>query len=341
MSEHTDNPGAEAPEPGGWLAGHQRANCRGSSALDTYQGVLSDEIVLPQVAADDADPLQLVLATEAFADALLNQACFIPGEFAPEALWSFRVYEYWSQVRAGGHEQYFANRGRDEIALRCCRAGLKSMLADPHLEIFDLLVSLKQADARAAGKLAAQAGYKSVATALRDLDRRFAELEDKEPLTPRHKMWLKSLRKVKLVPLEEMDQHLNRIASANRLWRQRKQETEFLRAVAERDDPVHRAAHELCETAGLRFAGVRAGGFTPLRAVWPEGPKLNAYACRVETERGPRTALFYVEGGMFNRRRVACLIEQGSPEPLASISMAPAQYADIVPDHRKLPKVRD
>jgi hypothetical protein len=75
--------------------------------------------------------------------------------------------------------------------------------------------------------------------------------------------------------------------------------------------------------------------------VWPEGPKLNAYACRVETERGPRTALFYIEGGMFNRRRVACLIEQGSPEPLASIPMPPAQYADIVPDHRKLPKVRD
>jgi hypothetical protein len=180
-----------------------------------------------------------------------------------------------------------------------------------------------------------------VATALRDLDRRFAQVEEKEPLTPRHKIWLKSLRKVKFVPAAEMDQHLNRIASANRLWRERKQETDFLRSVSERDDPAHRTAQSLCESAGLRFAGVRAGGFTPLRAIWSDGPKLNAYACRVETDRGPRTALFYVEGSLFSRRRVAALVEQGVASPLASLPLSASEYAAIVPDERGQHKVRD
>jgi hypothetical protein len=176
---------------------------------------------------------------------------------------------------------------------------------------------------------------------LRDLDKRLAELEQKEPLVPRHKVWLKSLRKLKLVPDAEMNQHLNRVASANRLWRQRKQEADFLRAESERNDPAHVAAKSLCEMAGLRFAGLRAGGFTPMRAVWAEGPKLNAYAFRVETDRGPRTALFYVEGG-FRKHRQAVLIEEGQALPLGSLGLSIEEYAAIVPDARKGgPPLRD
>lgn len=321
---------AETPEPGGWLAEYQRAHCKGRSALDTFQGVLSDEIVLPQGAADHGDPEQLVLAARAWADALLNQAYFLPGEFAQEALWSFHVHDYFTQARAAGHAQYFANRGRDEIALNCCRAGLKSMLADPHLEQFDLMVQLNSADARAARKIAAQAGYKSAAMALRDLDKRLAQLEEEEPLIPRHKMWLKSLRKVQFAPDAEMNQHLNRVASANRLWRQRKQEADFIRAESERNDPAHQTAKTLCEMAGLKFAGLRVGGFTPLRTVWARGPERNAYAFRVETERGPRTALFYVDGGLRKRRRVV-LIEEGQDQPLSELELTIEAFAAIVP----------
>lgn len=326
MSETT----AEAPEPGGWLAEYQRAHCLGRSALDTFQGVLSDEIVLPQSAADHSDPEQLVLATRAWADALLNQAYFIPGEFAQEALWSFHVHDYFTQAKAAGHALYFDNRGRDEIALRCCRAGLKSMLADPHMELFDLLVQLRRADHRAARKVAAQAGYKSAAAALRDLDSRFAQLEEVEPLTPRHKIWLKSLRKLKLVPDAEMNRQLNRVATANPLLLRRKQEADFMRAESERDDPAYKAAKALCDMAGLKFAGLRAGGFTPMRVLWPEGPDRNAFLFRIETDKGPRAAAFYVEGGLA-KRRLAVLLEQGGALPVGSLTLSPEEFRAIVP----------
>src|SRR5688572_20393391 len=101
-------PAIAAPEPGGWLAEHQRAHCRGASPLKTYQGLLVDEIVLPESAAAHADPVQLVLACNAWVEALQDQALFIPGEFAPEALSSFYVHDYITQAKAGGHAQYFA-----------------------------------------------------------------------------------------------------------------------------------------------------------------------------------------------------------------------------------------
>ena len=139
---------AEQPVP--WLVEYQRMNCSATSPLTTFQGVLCDEIVLPQSAADDADPARLVLACDAWAEALMNQAMFLPGEFAQEVLSSYYARDYFTQISAGGHAQYFANRGNDEIAIRCAGAGLKSMLADPHHELFNLLVRVKRAKPSAA-----------------------------------------------------------------------------------------------------------------------------------------------------------------------------------------------
>ncbi|MGD9816942.1 MAG: hypothetical protein AB7Q23_17310 [Hyphomonadaceae bacterium] len=317
-------------EPGGWLAEHQRAHCAGSSASDTFQGLIADEIFLPQSAADHTDPLQLVLACNAWTDALLNQAYFIPGEFAPEALWSFYAHDYLAQATAGGQAQYYALRGGDEIALRCTQSALKSMLADPHLEIFNLLVRLKRAKPVTARRIAAQAGYRNAAVALRDLDKRFAELEQKEPLTPRHKTWLKSLRKLKIVPDAEMTGQLNRVASVNRLRVQRQGEADAQRAHREQHDPAFRCVRRLCEMAGLRFAGLRPGGFAPMRSIWAEGPDRTGFLFRVETDRGPRAAVFYVDGGLF-KRRMAVLLEQGGVLPIGSMEVSRGDYTAIVP----------
>jgi hypothetical protein len=317
-------------EPGGWLAEYQRAHCAGGSALSTFQGLIADEIVLPQSAADHPDPSQLALANNAWVDALMNQAYFIAGEFAPEALWSYYAHDYLAQAKNGGHAQYYVNRGGDEIAIGCTRAGLKSMLADPHLELYEFMLRLHRTKPATARKLAAQKGYRSAAVALRDLDRRFAELEQKEPLAPRQKAWLKSLRKLKIAPDAEMNQHLNRVAALNRLLAPRKQESDAIRAEHERNDPAFRAAKALCDMAGLRFAGMRATGFSPMRSIWSEGPDRTAYVFRVDTDRGPRAALFYVEGRLF-KRRLAVLMEQGGTLPLGSLSLSRGDYDAIVP----------
>src|SRR5262245_5539406 len=99
-------PAIEAPEPGGWLAESQRKHCAGASPLRTYQGLLNDEIMLPESAIANPDPRQTVVACNALVEALQDQAFFIPGEYAPEMLWGYYAYDYITQAKAGGHAQY-------------------------------------------------------------------------------------------------------------------------------------------------------------------------------------------------------------------------------------------
>lgn len=317
-----------------WLAEHQRTHCNGVTAMTTFQGVRSDEIVLPQSVADHPDPAQLILACDALVDALQNEAYLLPGEYALEMLYSYYAHDYLKQAKGGGHAQYFVNRGNDELAIRSCSAALKSMLADPHLDLFNRMVRLHRASPEAARKIAKQAGYRNADAALRDLDAKLAALEEREPLMPRQKMWLRSLRKLKLVPDAEMDQHLNRIASTNALYGRRKAEAEQARAEHVRDDPTHRAVKALCDMAGLQFMRLHVLGFAPMRQAWPEGPKVHAYVLRADTNRGARAAVFYTEGRFF-KRRLAVLVEQGGGLPLGSLSLTRAEQAQIVPPPEK------
>ncbi|MGQ0533044.1 MAG: DMP19 family protein [Caulobacteraceae bacterium] len=326
----TTEASGEFEQPVPWIVQYQRAHCSGSSPLTTFQGLLSDEIVLPQSAADHGDPEQLVLATDAWVDALMNQAHFLPGEFAQEALWSFYARDYLVQVRAGGHQRYFANRGGDEIALRCAAAGLKSMLADPYLELLNLLIRLKRAKSSAARKIAADKGYRSPAAALKDLDKRCTELEANEPLTPRHKTWLKSLRKVKFAPDAEMTTHLQRVAQANPLFPRRKVEADRLRAERLRNEPSFGAVKALCDMAGLQITGLHNIGFETMRSFWPDGPGSRAYVFRADTDKGPRAALFYREGALF-KRYLSVLVAPEGGLPLGSLSLTKDEYASIVP----------
>lgn len=316
-------------EPGGWLAEYQRGRLHGGSPLSTYQGLLADEIVLPQSALENADPAQLVLASCAWAEALLDQVFMIHGEFAPESSFGFFAHDYLVQASAGGHARYFQRRGADELALKCAQQGLKSMLAAPHLELFQLNVRLHRLPAPGARKLAQQNGYRDVKAALRDLDKRLGELEAREPLTPRHKTWLKSLRKVQFAPDADMTKHLARMAQRNTLRAQRKEEADRLRAERDAADPAFIAARALCEMAGLQFRGLKPMGEAKLRDVWPEGPEKQGFAFRVETDRGPRAALFYVEGAIF-KKRLAVLIEQGNPLPIGSLTPTEGDFAAII-----------
>lgn len=326
-AETTDD-AAEQPVP--WIVQYQRARCTGSSPLATFQGVLCDQIMLPQSAADHSDPAQLVLATDAWVDALLNQAQFLPGEFAHEALWSYYVRDYLTQVRSGGHEQYFANRGGDEIAVKCASHGLKSMLADPHLDLLTLLLQLKRATPQSARKIAADAGYRSAKDALKDLDKRFEALETTEPLTSRQKTWLKSLRKVKFVPDAEMTGHLQRVAQSNALFPRRKMEAERVRAETLRASPAFRASKALADMAGARISNFRVLGSAPVRSVWPEGPDIYALVCRLETDKGTCGTMFYAEG-RFTKRYLSVMVKDSGGLPLGSRELSKADYEEIVP----------
>jgi len=103
-----------------------RATASGGQSEEAYalldarvgQATFNAEIArLQYEALQNSDPAQIAAAADAWVEALTHQAHFLPGEFAHEALWSYYARDYVTQVTAGGHEQYFANRGADEIAL--------------------------------------------------------------------------------------------------------------------------------------------------------------------------------------------------------------------------------
>lgn len=322
-----------AAETGGWLADHQRAHCRGDTALTTYQGLIANEIVLPQSAADARDPKVLVEAANAWAEAMQRQAFFIAGEYAPEAVWGFFAHDYVTDALAHGHAHYFLMRGGDTVALECCGLALKSMVADPHFDLFRFMVRLKRADVKGAKKLTAQHGYRSAAAAFADLDKRLAAIEQKEPLMARHKAWLKSLRKVTFVADGDVHKHVTRLAGRNPLLVRRQHESARLRAEQLQRDPAFTAISSLCDMAGMRFSDYAKSGWVDMRSIWPEGPKKRGVAYRVDTQRGPRAAVFYLDGGLF-KRRLAVLLQRGEPLPLGSLSLQRAEFEAIAPAER-------
>ena len=316
-----------APAP--WVEMFQRGQCDGSAALRTFQFLIADEILLPRSAVENADPEALVSANIAFVNSMLNEAMLLPGEFAQEALWGYYAQDYVRQVAQGGHVQYFINRGEDELALRCASSGLKSMIADPHLALYTEFVKLVKVEPRIARKVASKAGYRTVDEAIRDLDRRMGGLESSEPLTPRHATWLRSLRKLNVAEDAELNGHLARIANANPLRQARLREAEH-QTLTTADDPQSNAARTLCEQAGLRFGGMRVAGALPTRDVWPEAPKADGFVLRVDTNAGPRAALFFAAGFPFKRYR-AVLLEPGARTPLSEHVLNRADYDAIVP----------
>lgn len=318
------------PDPSGFLGEMQRARCNGATAMTTYQGMLADEIILPQSAAEASDPAVAVMAVNGYTEALLYQGMYLPGEFAPEALWSHYVLDYTAQATHGGHALYFDRRGDDEIALRCTAAGLKSMVADPQLVLFNLMLKLHRGDKRALKQLLRQNKWRSADAGLRDLDRRLLDLETREPIMPRHKAWLRSLRKVGVMPDGQVGLKLQHMATSNPLRERRRDEFARMQAERERNDPTARAVKALTDMAGLRFVALVQRAAEGMRSVWPEGPDRRGLIWRIETDRGARYALFYVEG-RFTKRRLAVLMEHGGDLPLGSLTLTREEYEAIVP----------
>jgi hypothetical protein len=319
-----------APEPGGWLAELQRARLSGGAAMTTFQGLLADEIVIAQSAADARDPALMVRAACDFAEDMLEHGFFLPGEFAPEALTSFYAQDYLRQALQGGHAQYFANRRRDELAVKCVDACLKSMVADPHRDLFTKLIKLHTSPQRERRRLLKQMRARNVDAAMRDLDAKLAALEAREPLAVRHKMWLKSLRKVRILADNEARPAVEALCVRNPLRARRAGDVERDRAVLMRADPVWRAVKELCDMAGLRLVRVGQGERAPMRSVWAEGPDVRAQIWRVETMEGMRTAVVYAEGGWF-KRYLAVLMEADVMLPRGSLSLSKAQVGAMAP----------
>lgn len=325
---------AVVAESGGVIGEIVRSRCNGAGALTTFQGLLCDEIVLRQSAMEAPEPEALVRAADDFAQWMQNEALYLPGEFAVEALFSYYVHDYVAQARHSGHAHYVALRGNDQVALKSAAAGLKSMLADPHLAVFNAAIQLATLGPKPLRKLLRQRRWRNAAAGFAALDAELASLEAREPLTPRQRAWLRSLRKVRTAPDAELANAWQALAAANPLRERRRIERDRLQAEREKDDPLYRALRALCDMAGLRFERVEAPLAAPMRSIWPEGPDRRALIYRIETDRGRRVAAFYREGALF-KRHLAVLMEEGGALPLGSLSLSRAEYAAIAPEPKR------
>lgn len=319
------------PPPPPWIDTYQREHLAGDSALTTFQGLLHDEVIVPQSALDAADPNLLADANIEFVNSMQDQALLLPGEYAQEALWSFFALDYVQQAAQGGHVQYFQNRGEDQLALKLAGQGLKSMIADPHLSLFRQSLKLQTLAPKDAKKFAERAGYRSVEAALRDFDRRLNELEESEPLKARYKLWIKSLRKVRVVSDAEWRDALARIANSNPLNAPRRAERARQEAVLMETDPAHIVVRSLCDTAGLQLRTMRVLGVEPIETLWPVGPKRSGYCVSAATSAGERTAIVFADGGVFGKRYRAVLVGPGEDIPLAEQAMSREEFEAVVP----------
>lgn len=323
-----------APEPGGVLAELQRARCAGDTALNTYQGMRFDEIVITRPDADASDPAAFVGAVNDYAALLMQQLHFLPGEFAPEAAYSYYATDYVSAALAGGHAEYWANRSDDAVAMRCAGQGLKSMLADPYYDVFATVTRLMQPDQKAVRRLLKQKRWRNVGAGLRAMDEKLRDLAATEPLAPRQRIWLKSLRKLRVVEPQEISTYRSAFEAANPLRARRQAESDRLRAEREKSDPTYRAVRALTDMAHLRFFDLGDGSAGPLRAIWPEGPQRRGFVRRVATDHGDRAAAFYREGALF-ASYLAVLLEEGGALPLGSLTLTKADYDAIVPAYAR------
>lgn len=327
-------PGLTAPEPGGMLAQMQRARLNGDSALTTFQGMRFDEIIIPRAQAEAEDAAVFVAAVDAYAATMMDELHFLPGEFAQEAAFSYYASDYVAAALAGGHAEYWANRRADPIAVRCAAQGLKSMLADPYGEQIETLAKLMSADRKLVRRTLKQKRWRNRAAALRVLDSTLKALTAAEPLAPRQRTWLKSLRKLRAVDPVEEPAYRSAFETANPLRARRQVEADRLRAEREKSDPTYRAVRALTDMAGLRFFSLGDGRAGPMRAIWPEGPERRAFVRRVSTDHGDRAAVFYREGVIF-KRYLSVLLKEGEALPLGSLTMTRQQYAAIVPEYAR------
>ncbi|HRO03076.1 MAG TPA: hypothetical protein PLS69_05680, partial [Terricaulis sp.] len=313
-------PGLTEPEPGGMLAEMQRARLKGDSALTTFQGMRFDEIIIPR-AADEGEAGAFVAAVNAYAASMMQEMHFLPGEFASEAAYCYYAHDYVTLALAGGHAEYWANRSADAVAIRCAGHGLKSMLADPHYEVFATLTQLMSADQKAVRRLLKQKRWRHAGAGLRALDDKLKDLAASEPLAQRQRAWLKSLRKLRVIDDFEAGAYNSAYEAANPLRARRRAESDRLRAEREKSDPTYRTVRALTDMAGLRFLDLGDGGAGPMRAIWAEGPDRRGFVRRVSTDRGDRAAVFYREGRFF-RSYLAVLLEEGQPLPAGSLTLS-------------------
>ena len=207
------------------------------------------EILLPRSACENGDPGAIVSANIRFLNALMDQGTFRPEELPINAMRSYHIDYYMTQVNNGGHGQFVANSRWGEQTIRNISAGLRAMGAGPYTDIFDDLRRLIEGNPGRASRIAAGGGLGELDPAIKTLDDRFLTLSRTNPLSAINARWLHSLPELRIVPDTDYPKRLDALVESNLLRQQRSSECRRGSLDLALLDPFTVAARLLCVKA--------------------------------------------------------------------------------------------
>jgi hypothetical protein len=211
-------------------------------------------IVSDQSFASD-EPYDIVESNIMFVSALLKEHLRAE-EIAPEALRSYYVDYYLTQVNNGGFSQFVYNSQCPPALITLVREGLSAMRAAKHLALFDESAAI--IDRMGPDRLQAFLGSQySDARAERDAldayNSRFFELSEGEDLIALNAAWLRSLPGLQVKTVDEMRAEVERRAGALADREERK------RAALANEPRYMKLIRALSQKAGHKLLHVTAG----------------------------------------------------------------------------------
>jgi hypothetical protein len=267
-------------------------------------------IYLTRGSFDSNDAEAVVRCNTGAVNRLLNG--FVePHEIHADAMRSYNVDYYVSQVSGGGHAQFAADAQGQLLTHRFLRQGLEAMGAEAHLAIYDELMRLLDTgDSRVRASVASR-GFCAEGSPLTELDGRFRACERTQPLALVNGMWLRSRSSIRLVDdarieikLDDLIAshpfHAERLKMSDRAWRSRRV-----------SDPHTAMALRLCKLIDREWQGWTTR--VPGRVEIAPGQIIETIAWSGRTSEGP-CLLYFLEGRAY-------LIDQANSRLLVSLSM--------------------
>ncbi|SAI59171.1 Uncharacterised protein [Bordetella ansorpii] len=214
-----------------------------------------DAILVSRNAFDSEDTYDIIESNIAFLNALF-EAHLMTHEVSRAALTSYYVDYYYAQLENGGFSQFvFNSRWSDEV-VDMVREGLQGMGAAGHLALFDAgaaVIAELGGEAFAAYLSGQYFGEDEVRDRLDEVGTPSYELSQQEDLIALNAVWLRQHPDLRALPLDELQQELDRRAAAVPDRQAREQ-------AAKESEPLYiKQIRALCEQAGQTLERVTAG----------------------------------------------------------------------------------
>ncbi len=205
-----------------WSHAHYRANDL------PHAGLVSKDILIapldPENAREypQAENYDLLLAVFEFSDWAVQEAHFLPGEFAPIAYMSRCVEGYMASVANGGHAQFLSRYRWAPEFVRACELGLEAMGCEHEAKVFaDLKVFVEADEARVVRVIEAYEGLKPRSDEIKHFDEALLGGRKLDDQVAQQAVWLRQSGSLVFVSHEKLERKRADLAKRNKRSRER------------------------------------------------------------------------------------------------------------------------